>query len=292
MKQDSSPVVSSYVCEEPRGNNYHFTQPLVSLAWLGAACFTLVSIDFTRALPLSAGQGQQRNITDYFRISQTQVVAGGMKNRRIKEEPLDPFFIESDDSFSSVSTAMETSGDSCFFLEDEDLVPAPGESSRKRPVSAAAARIHKAEHDLWGELEEKPVVVHPEHSQIKQEHSQIKQELDDMEIEPVPDVHYGLLGTRNWEVPQGSIDELPVEVLRNIFAFLPVTDLYQNLSLVCRCWREIVSDPLVRSAVILVWPHPFSCCSVLSRFVAAFIAVGASMLCLSLFVPLKPFIVP
>ncbi|XP_075283975.1 F-box DNA helicase 1 isoform X2 [Opisthocomus hoazin] len=190
------------------------------------------------------GQGQQRNITDYFRISQTQVVAGGMKNRRIKEEPLDPFFIESDDSFSSVSTAMETSGDSCFFLEDEDLVPAPGESSRKRPVSAAAARIHKAEHDLWGELEEKPVVVHPEHSQIKQEHSQIKQELDDMEIEPVPDVHYGLLGTRNWEVPQGSIDELPVEVLRNIFAFLPVTDLYQNLSLVCRCWREIVSDPL------------------------------------------------
>lgn len=244
-KQDSSPVVSSYVCEEPCGNNYHLTQPLVSLlAQLGAVGFVLVSVDFTHAVPLSAGQGQQKNITDYFRISQTQrVVASEMKNSRIKEEPLDPIFTEPDDSFSGVSTVMDMSGDSCSFPEDEDLVPAPRESSRKRPLSTAG--VHKAEHNLWGgEPEKKPMVL--------AEHSQIKQELDDMEIEPVPDAHYGLLGTRNWEVPQGRIDELPVEALRHIFAFLPVTDLYQNLSLVCHCWREIVSDPLVRSAVVLV----------------------------------------
>ncbi|XP_074998265.1 F-box DNA helicase 1 isoform X2 [Calonectris borealis] len=184
------------------------------------------------------GQGRQKNITDYFRISQTQQVgASGTKNSRIKEELLDPIFTEPGDSFSNVSTVMGISGDSYSFLEDEDLVPAPRESSRKRPLTTAAAGVHKPEHDLWGELEKKPMVVHPEHSQIKQE-------LDDMEIEPVPDAHYGLLGTRNWEVPQGTIDKLPVEVLRHIFAFLPVTDLYQNLSLVCRCWREIVSDPL------------------------------------------------
>ena len=254
MKQDSSPVVSRYICEEPRGNNYHLTQPLVSLlAQLGAVHFVLVSVDFSHALPLSAGQGQQKNITDYFRICQTQRVgAGGMKNSRIKEELLDPIFMEPDDSFSSVSAVMEISNGSCSFLEDEDFVPAPRESSRKWPLCTAPAGVHKPEHDLWGEPEKKPVVVHPEHSQIKQERSQIKQELDDMEIEPVPDAHYGLLGTRNWEVPQGSIDDLPIEVLRNIFAFLPVTDLYQNLSLVCRCWREIVSDPLVRTAVILI----------------------------------------
>ncbi|XP_040451371.1 F-box DNA helicase 1 isoform X1 [Falco naumanni] len=177
------------------------------------------------------GQGQP-NITDYFRKSQTQVGSGGVKSR-IKEELLDPIVTEPDDSFSSVSTVMEISGDSCAFMEDEELVPAPKENSRKRPLSTAAAGIHKPVHDLWGDPK-KPMVVH----------SQIKQELDDMEIEPVPDAHYGLLGTRNWEVPQGSISKLPVEVLRNIFAFLPVTDLYQNLSLVCRCWREIVSDPL------------------------------------------------
>ncbi|KFQ95070.1 F-box only protein 18, partial [Nipponia nippon] len=182
------------------------------------------------------GQGQQKNITDYFRTSQTQQVgASRTKNSRIKEELLDPIFTEPDDSFSSVSTVI--SCDSCSFLEDEDLVPAPRKSSRKRPLSTGAAGVPKPEYDLWGEPEKKPMVVHPECSQIKQE-------LDDMEIEPVPDAHYGLLGTRNWEVPQGSIDKLPVEVLRNIFAFLPVTDLYQNLSLVCRCWREIISDPL------------------------------------------------
>uniref|UniRef100_A0A8C0EGN6 F-box DNA helicase 1 n=1 Tax=Bubo bubo TaxID=30461 RepID=A0A8C0EGN6_BUBBB len=191
------------------------------------------------------GQGQQKNITDYFKISQTQEVgAGGTKNSRIKEELLDPIFSEPDDSFSSVSTVMEISGDSSSFLEDEDLVPTPRESSRKQPLSTAAAGVHKTEHDLWGEPEKKPVVGHPEHSQIKQERSQIKQELDDMEIEPVPDAHYGLLGTRNWEVPRGSIDKLPVEVLRSIFALLPVMDLYQNLSLVCRGWRDIISDPL------------------------------------------------
>ncbi|XP_035759775.1 F-box DNA helicase 1 isoform X2 [Egretta garzetta] len=181
------------------------------------------------------GKGQQKNITDYFRISQTQVVAGGTKNSRIKEELLDPVVTEHDESFSSVSTAI--SSDSSSFLEDEDFVPAPRKGSRKRPLSTAAAGIRKPEYDLWGEPEKKPMVAHPEHSWIKQE-------LDDMEIEPVPDAHYGLLGTRNWEVPQGNIDKLPVEILRNIFAFLPVTDLYQNLSLVCRCWREIISDPL------------------------------------------------
>ncbi|XP_074880654.1 F-box DNA helicase 1 isoform X3 [Buteo buteo] len=190
------------------------------------------------------GQGQQKNITDYFRISQTQVGAGGMKNCRNKEKLLDPIFTGPDNSFSSVSTVMEISSDSCSLLDDEDFVRAPRERSRKWPLSTAAAGIHKPEHDLWGEPEKKLMVLHREHSQIKEERSQIKQELDDMEIEPVPDAHYGLLGTRNWEVPQASIDELPVEVLRNIFAFLPVTDLYQNLSLVCRCWRDIVNDPL------------------------------------------------
>ncbi|XP_065531647.1 F-box DNA helicase 1 isoform X4 [Lathamus discolor] len=133
------------------------------------------------------------------------------------------------------SRSLRHNSNDSAFLEDEDFVPAPKESSRKRLLSTADTL--KAEHDLWAEPEKKPLVVHPEHSWIKQE-------LDDMEIEPVPDMHYGLLGTRTWEVPRGSIDMLPVEVLRNIFAFLPVIDLYQNLSLVCRCWRDIVSDPL------------------------------------------------
>ncbi|XP_063998837.1 F-box DNA helicase 1 [Pogoniulus pusillus] len=189
------------------------------------------------------GQGQQKNITDYFKTSQTQVGASGMRSCRVKEELPDPFFPAAEDASCSAPSAAELRSDSSF-QEHEDFAPARRARSRKRPLSSAPAAVPKLEHDLWAEPEEKPVVVHPQHRQIKQECSQIKQDLDDMDIEPVPDAHYGLLGTRNWEVPQGSIDQLPVEVLRNIFAFLPVTDLYQNLSLVCRCWREIVNDPL------------------------------------------------
>ncbi|XP_015425228.1 PREDICTED: F-box DNA helicase 1 isoform X1 [Myotis davidii] len=44
--------------------------------------------------------------------------------------------------------------------------------------------------------------------------------------------------------PQSHICSLPSEVLRHIFAFLPVEDLYWNLCLVCHLWREIISDPL------------------------------------------------
>ncbi|KFP81626.1 F-box only protein 18, partial [Acanthisitta chloris] len=180
------------------------------------------------------GQGQQK-ITNYFKISQTQQVgAGELKSCKIKEEALDPFFSGADDSFSSVT---DISSDSSVVLDDEDFVSVSRRSSRKRPVPTAASEIPNPELDLWGEPEKKLLVVPPELSQVKQEPAE-------MDIEPLPDAHYGLLGTHDWEVPQGNIDDLPVEVLRNIFAFLPVTDLYQNLSLVCHCWREIIRDPL------------------------------------------------
>ncbi|XP_039245315.1 F-box DNA helicase 1 isoform X2 [Pipra filicauda] len=175
------------------------------------------------------GQRQQKNILDFFGKSQKeQAGAAG-----IKEEPRDPFFPGADDSFSSHT---DLGSDSSALLEDEDFVPAPRGSSRKRPLASATSGILNPEQDLWGEPEEKPPVP--------PELDQVKQEPDEVEVEPVPDPHYGLLGTRTWEEPQGNLDELPVEVLRHIFAFLPVTDLYQNLSLVCRCWREIVRDPL------------------------------------------------
>uniref|UniRef100_A0A8D1LS90 DNA 3'-5' helicase n=1 Tax=Sus scrofa TaxID=9823 RepID=A0A8D1LS90_PIG len=62
--------------------------------------------------------------------------------------------------------------------------------------------------------------------------------------DPDPDPHYGLLGSLPGQEPQSRICSLPSEVLRHIFAFLPVEDLYWSLSLVCHLWREIISDPL------------------------------------------------
>ncbi|XP_065599892.1 F-box DNA helicase 1 isoform X2 [Cyrtonyx montezumae] len=205
------------------------TQPLNQRQSRGDVNRGLQPTHRTRRQPRA--QGQQKNITDFFKTSQAQhAIAGRTKNVSIKEERPDPFFAEDDDS--SICNVMETSGDSSPFPEDDYM-----ENSRKRPLSATAPGRLQIEHDLWGEPEKKAVLVHPEHSQIKQELD------DDMEIEPVPDAHYGLLGTRNWEVPQGSIEDLPDEVLRSIFAFLPVADLYQSLSLVCHRWRDIVGDP-------------------------------------------------
>ncbi|XP_058138437.1 F-box DNA helicase 1 isoform X1 [Dasypus novemcinctus] len=71
-----------------------------------------------------------------------------------------------------------------------------------------------------------------------------KQEVEDVDPDPLPDSYYGLLGTLPCQEPQSHICSLPSEVLRHIFAFLPVEDLYWNLSLVCHLWREIISDPL------------------------------------------------
>ncbi|XP_077025613.1 F-box DNA helicase 1 isoform X2 [Tamandua tetradactyla] len=71
-----------------------------------------------------------------------------------------------------------------------------------------------------------------------------KQEVENVDLDPLPDSYYGLLGTLPCQEPQGHICSLPSEVLRHIFAFLPVEDLYWNLSLVCHFWREIINDPL------------------------------------------------
>lgn len=78
------------------------------------------------------------------------------------------------------------------------------------------------------------------------------QEVEDIGPDPVPDSYYGLLGTSPCQEPQSHICSLPSEVLRHIFAFLPMEDLYWNLSLVCHFWREIISDPLVRKALFVL----------------------------------------
>ena len=69
---------------------------------------------------------------------------------------------------------------------------------------------------------------------------------EDEEVEALPDSHFGLLGSsRELLQPQGCIEYLPEEVLRQILCILPAHDLYRNVSLVCHRWRNIVQDPKV-----------------------------------------------
>lgn len=70
------------------------------------------------------------------------------------------------------------------------------------------------------------------------------------EVEALPDAHFGLLGSSGCPVqPQGCIDELPEEVLWQVLFQVPAQDLYQNVSLVCRRWKNIVHDPKVQTTL-------------------------------------------
>ncbi|XP_063068175.1 F-box DNA helicase 1 isoform X2 [Engraulis encrasicolus] len=67
---------------------------------------------------------------------------------------------------------------------------------------------------------------------------------DDDTVEPLPDPAFGLLGVRaGLQVPQGRLSDLPVEVLRQVFGKMPADDIYRNVQLVCKAWRDIVADP-------------------------------------------------
>ncbi|XP_028255941.1 F-box DNA helicase 1 [Parambassis ranga] len=67
---------------------------------------------------------------------------------------------------------------------------------------------------------------------------------EEEEVEPLPDAHFGLLGNSNnvLQQPQGCIDDLPEEVLRQILCLIPAQDLYRNVGLVCHRWRDIIQD--------------------------------------------------
>ena len=76
-------------------------------------------------------------------------------------------------------------------------------------------------------------------------------------VEPLPDAHYGLLGSSNrgLQEPQGRMEDLPEEVLRQILLLLPAQDLYRCTVLVCHLWRNIVQDPKVRPPLLSTFIH-------------------------------------
>lgn len=64
------------------------------------------------------------------------------------------------------------------------------------------------------------------------------------EVEALPDAHFGLLGSsKNLLQPDGCVDDLPEEVLRQVLSLVPAQDLYRSVTLVCHRWNNIVQDP-------------------------------------------------
>ncbi|XP_042324652.1 F-box DNA helicase 1 isoform X2 [Sceloporus undulatus] len=168
--------------------------------------------------------GHQSIITDYFQNkSHSSRCSGNMPtSNKIKAEE------------SLESLAMEDE-DSCSLLEGyvEPVV------SQKRPCFSQNDISCHVDGGQW-EQEDKPLLDWL--SECPPAKRSNKEEIDDTEIDPLPDARFGLFGTRCWDVPQGHIDQLPDEVLREIFALVPAADLCRNLSLVCQRWWRIISD--------------------------------------------------
>eukprot|EP00061_Rhincodon_typus_P014233 g41139.t1 len=56
---------------------------------------------------------------------------------------------------------------------------------------------------------------------------------DELEVDPLPDSYFGLLGcTCSHALPAGHISQLPDEILRIVFFYLPAVDLYRLRSFV------------------------------------------------------------
>nr|XP_049616977.1 F-box DNA helicase 1 isoform X12 [Syngnathus scovelli] len=66
---------------------------------------------------------------------------------------------------------------------------------------------------------------------------------EELDVEPLPDATYGLLGSsKELLQPQGCIDDLPEELLRQVLSLLPARDLYRSAILVCNRWRDMIED--------------------------------------------------
>ncbi|XP_016849036.2 F-box DNA helicase 1 isoform X3 [Anolis carolinensis] len=124
---------------------------------------------------------------------------------------------------------LATDEDSCSLLEgcEEPVVP-----SKRARISLYG--------DQWEQDDDKSLLEGLLECPLGD--GSVEQKVDNTEIDPLPDACFGLLGTASWDVPQGSIDQLPDEVLQEIFALVPATDLFQSLSLVCQRWWRIIAD--------------------------------------------------
>ncbi|XP_072605711.1 F-box DNA helicase 1 isoform X1 [Vulpes vulpes] len=201
------------------------------------------------------GQGCQRYNTEFFLAGQQRCTNDMAKSNSVGQD-----------------SSKDSEGEMIFAAESNCALPQEGDgevrlgssgsalSARKRSRSFEDDRNQATGTSQWDGVSKKT----PRHrlslsctrprearqeagdslSRRSAESGEPSQQVEDIGPDPIPDSYYGLLGTLPCQEPQSHICSLPSEVLRHIFAFLPVEDLYWNVSLVCHLWREIILDPL------------------------------------------------
>ncbi|XP_069911893.1 F-box DNA helicase 1 isoform X3 [Oryctolagus cuniculus] len=204
---------------------------------------------------LRTGQGCQRHNSEFFLAGQQQCTNDMAKSSSVGQDSYQ-------DSESDMIVPAESS---CSLPQRGDREVRLGSSGsalpvRKRSLSFEDENLQATETNQCDGISKKIPRHHvslsctrPKEARqeaedrlscLSAESGETDQDIEDIGPDPIPDSYYGLFGTLNCEEAPSHICSLPREVLRHIFAFLPVEDLYCNLSLVCHLWREIISDPL------------------------------------------------
>uniref|UniRef100_A0A2I3LWL9 F-box DNA helicase 1 n=1 Tax=Papio anubis TaxID=9555 RepID=A0A2I3LWL9_PAPAN len=203
----------------------------------------------------SRGQGRQRCIPEFFLAGKRPCTNDMAKSNSVGQDSCQDS--EGDMIFPAESScALPQEGSGEAWLGSSGSAP----PSRKRSRSSEEESNQATGTSRWDGVSKKAPRHHltvpctrprearqeaeDSTSRLSEESGETDQDAGDMGPDLIPDSYYGLLGTLPCQEAPSHICSLPSEVLRHVFAFLPVEDLYWNLSLVCHLWREIISDPL------------------------------------------------
>lgn len=202
---------------------------------------------------MAVPSGRQKGINDFFSVTGVITSSPNKSSRSGSAAKQSAFHLSSstvmdDDDDESLLAAVDVNNDDIddasllAAMEDEDAVDADDDTSllpaesRAMQETAAVDHLEGMTPEMFG-----------------------ADDVFDEEVEALPDAHYGLLGGRRDLVqPQGCVDDLPEEILRQILCEIPARDLYCSVSLVCQRWRNIILDPKVDA-------EPKSCSEFISQ---------------------------
>ncbi|XP_007570903.1 F-box DNA helicase 1 [Poecilia formosa] len=188
---------------------------------------------------LGSPSGQQKAIHDFFSV--TKVISSSPHK-----------------SSAMPSTSTHRAGPGVVFEDDEEEEDDDDVSLLANPTAAEVIAEDEIDDDSLLAAEMLPEKVSSAEARLLEadylegmtaEMFGDDEDFDDFEeeegeVEPLPDVHFGLLSSDKVLLrPQGCVDDLPEEVLREVLCLVPAADLYRNVCLVCHRWRNIVLDP-------------------------------------------------
>ncbi|XP_054908665.1 F-box DNA helicase 1 [Poeciliopsis prolifica] len=190
---------------------------------------------------LGSPSGKQKPIHDFFSvtkvISSSPHKSSSMPSTSMHRPGSGVVFEEDeeDDDVSLLATPTAAEIDAEDEIDDDSLLAA---EMLPEKVSSTEARLLEADYlegmtaEMFGDDEG--------FDDFEEE----EEEEEEGEVEPLPDAHFGLLGSDKALLrPQGCVEDLPEEVLREVLCLVPAADLYRNVCLVCHRWRNIVLDP-------------------------------------------------